>query len=78
MMEGPRHQHLHQEWQEPLEEPCSHPPPAPRARVATPILTLRTSASSTPSPRTIAAVFTPARGERTGTLTSGISFSGEV
>ena len=20
MMEGPRHQHLHQEWQEPLEE----------------------------------------------------------
>ena len=21
MMEGPRHQHLHQEWQEPLEEP---------------------------------------------------------
>jgi len=22
MMEGPRHQHLHQEWQEPLEEPC--------------------------------------------------------
>ena len=21
-MEGPRHQHLHQEWQEPLEEPC--------------------------------------------------------
>ena len=23
MMEGPRHQHLHQEWQEPLEEPCA-------------------------------------------------------
>ena len=23
MMEGPRHQHLHQEWQEPLEEPGS-------------------------------------------------------
>ena len=22
MMEGPRHQHLHQEWQEPLEEPA--------------------------------------------------------
>jgi len=21
MMEGARHQHLHQEWQEPLEEP---------------------------------------------------------
>jgi len=23
MMEGPRHQHLHQEWQEPLEEPAA-------------------------------------------------------
>ena len=23
MMERPRHQHLHNEWQEPLEEPCS-------------------------------------------------------
>ena len=23
MMEGPRHQHLHQEWQEPLEEPSA-------------------------------------------------------
>ena len=23
MMEGPRHQHLHQEWQEPLEERLS-------------------------------------------------------
>ena len=25
MMEGPRHQHLHQEWQEPLEEPGHSP-----------------------------------------------------
>ena len=25
MMEGPRHQHLHQEWQEPLEEPGCGP-----------------------------------------------------
>ena len=32
MMEGPRHQHLHQEWQEPLEEPCGAPPPTQRPR----------------------------------------------
>ena len=35
MMEGPRHQNLHQEWQEPLEErgdiqPRVPPPPRPR------------------------------------------------
>ena len=37
----------------------SHPPPAPRVRVATPILTSRTTTSFTPSPRTPGAVFTP-------------------
>ena len=42
---------------------CSHPPPAPRVRVATPILTSRTATSSTPSPRTPGAVLTPVRGE---------------
>ena len=45
---------------------CSHPPPAPRARVATPVLTSRTTTSSTPSPRTQDAVFAPVRGGRTG------------
>ena len=57
---------------------CSRPPPAPRARLATPILTSRTTASSTPSPRTPDAVFTPVRGGRTGTSTSSVSASGEV
>ena len=57
---------------------CSHPPPAPRVRVATPILTSRTTTSSTPSPRTPVAVFTPVRGGRTGMSTSGASFLGSV
>jgi len=45
MMEGPRHQHLHQECQEPLEEPGrqssptrSHPPHARRGRVASSVM----------------------------------------
>jgi len=41
---------------------CSHPPPAPRVRVATPVITSRFMTSSTPSPRTPDAVFTPVRG----------------
>ena len=45
----------------------SRPPPAPRARVATPIPTLRTATSSAPSPRTPDAAFTTVRGGRTGT-----------
>ena len=52
---------------------CSHPPPAPRVRVATPVLTSRTTTSSTPSPRTPVAVFTPVRGGRTGMLTAATS-----
>jgi len=47
----------------------SHPPPTPRVRVASPILISRTSTSSTPSPRTLDAVFTLVRGGRTGILT---------
>jgi len=39
--------------------------PAACARVATPILTSRTTTSSTPSPRTPGAVFKPVRGGRT-------------
>ena len=57
---------------------CSHPPPAPRVRLATLILTSRTVTSSTPSPRTPGAVFTPVRGERAGMSTSGVSFLGSV
>jgi len=53
---------------------CSHPPPAQRVWVATPILTSRSATSSTPSSRTPGAVFTPVRGGRTGTSTLGISF----
>jgi len=41
----------------------SHPPPAPRVRVATPVLTSRTPTSSTPCPQTPDAVLTPVRGE---------------
>jgi len=53
---------------------CSRPPPAPRARVATPVQTSRTMTSSTPSPRVIPdAAFTPVRGGRTATLMSGVS-----
>jgi len=48
---------------------CSHPPLAPRVRVATMVLTSRTAASSTPSPRTPDVVFTS---------TSGVSFLGFV
>jgi hypothetical protein len=54
---------------------CSHPPPAPRVRVATPVLILGIAASSTPSPRTPDAVFTPVRGGRPGMSTPGGSFS---
>jgi len=57
---------------------CSHPPPATRVRVATPVLTSRTATSSTPSPRIPDAVFTPVRGERTGMSTSGVSSLGFV
>ena len=57
---------------------CSHPPPAPHVRVATPILTSRTTTSSTPSPRTPVAVFTPVRGGRTGMSTSGVRSLGSV
>jgi len=57
---------------------CSRPPPAPRVRLATPILTSRTTTSSTPSLWTPDAVFTPVRGERTGMSTSGVSFLGFV
>ena len=53
---------------------CSHLPPAPRVWVATPILALRTMTSSTPSPRTPDAVFTPVRGGKTGISTSGVNF----
>ena len=54
---------------------CSrHPPPAPRMRVATLILTSRTKTSSTPKPRTPDTVLTPVRGGRTGMSTSGVSF----
>ena len=59
---------------------CSHPPPAPRVRMATPIITFRTTTSSTPSPRTPDAVSTPVRGERTGcrrqALVSWVLFEG--
>ena len=54
----------------------SRPPPAPRVRVATPILTSKTATSSTPSPRTPGAAFTPVRGGRTGTAMRGASISG--
>ena len=60
---------------------CSRPPPVPQARVATPpILTSRTATTIpfTPRPRTPDAAFTSVHGERTGTSTSGASFSGEV
>ena len=57
---------------------CSHPPPAPRVRVATSIPTSILTTSSTPSPRTPDAALTPVRGGRTGMLTSGVIFSGEV
>jgi len=57
---------------------CSRPPPAPRVWVATPILTSRTATSSTPSPRTADAVFTPVRGGQTRTLKSDVSFLGSV
>jgi len=40
----------------------SRPPPAPRVRVATPVLTPRTATSSTLSPRAPDAVFMPVRG----------------
>ena len=50
---------------------CSHPPPSPHVRVATPILASRTTTYFTPSPRTPDAVFTPVRGGRTGMSTSG-------
>jgi len=43
-------------------------------RVATPVLTLKTTTSSTPSPRTPGAVFTPVRGGRVGMSTSGVWF----
>ena len=55
---------------------CSHPPPAPHVRVATPVLTSRTTTSSTPSPLTPDAVFTPVRDGRTGISTSGVSLFG--
>ena len=51
---------------------CSCPPPAPRVRVATPVLTSRTATSSTPSPQTPDAVFTPTCCGRTGKSTSGV------
>ena len=54
------------------------PPPAPNVLVATPILTSRTTTSSTPSPQTPDVVFTPVRGGRSGMSTSGVGFSGEV
>ena len=41
---------------------CSRPPPAPHVWVATPILTSRTTTSSTPSPQKLDVVFTPVRG----------------
>jgi len=52
---------------------CSRRAPVPRARVATPILTSRTTTSSTPSLRTPDAALTPVRGGRTGSSTSGVS-----
>ena len=51
---------------------CSHPPPAPRVRAATPVLALRITVSSTPSPRTRGAVFAPVLGGRTGMSASGL------
>ena len=57
---------------------CNRPPPAPRVRVATTILTSRTATSSTPSPRTPGTVLTPVRGERFGMSTSGVSLLGFV
>jgi len=41
-------------------------------------LTLRTATSSTHSPRTLDAVFTPVHGERIGMSKSGVGFLGSV
>jgi len=57
---------------------CSRLPPAPRVRMATLVLSSRTATSSTPSSRAPDAMFTPVRGRRTGTSTSGVSFLGSV
>ena len=48
---------------------CSHPPPVPCVRVASPVLTLRTTISITRSPLTPDAAFTPVRGGRIGMST---------
>jgi len=48
--------------------------PAVARRLRHACLTLRIATSSTPSPRAPNAVFTPVRGERTGTSMSGADF----
>jgi len=58
---------------------CSRPPPAPRARLVTPVLTSRTAAFSISSTRTPDAAFRPVvRGGNTETSMPGISFSSEM
>jgi len=66
MMEGPRHQHLHQEWQEPLEEPDRQSryrdrPPSVYAYMPPPVLRTHTpgDAPRTPAsgPRSVFRLF---------------------